>query len=58
VAQRLRQDPNLKSAWLVALTGYGRESDLQLAKEAGFDAHLIKPVDLDKLQTLLASWRR
>jgi CheY-like chemotaxis protein len=58
VAQRLRQDPNLKSAWLVALTGYGRESDLQLAKEAGFDAHLIKPVDLDKLQTLLTSWRR
>lgn len=35
---------------LVALSGYGRERDVQQARQAGFDAHLVKPVDLDALR--------
>lgn len=38
---------------LIALTGYGQESDRQLALEAGFDGHLTKPVDLAALRDLL-----
>jgi signal transduction histidine kinase/CheY-like chemotaxis protein len=43
---------------LVALTGYGQPEDTQRAGEAGFDAHLVKPVDIAKLRTLLARRRR
>jgi len=39
---------------LLALTGYGQPGDRQRAKEAGFDAHLLKPVDLEVLSELLA----
>jgi CheY-like chemotaxis protein/anti-sigma regulatory factor (Ser/Thr protein kinase) len=39
---------------LIALTGYGTEADRQRAAEAGFDAHLTKPVDLDRLLALIA----
>ncbi|MDQ2971033.1 MAG: response regulator, partial [Acidobacteriota bacterium] len=53
VARRLRAQANLRSSLLVALTGYGQESDRQLSREAGFDHHLVKPVDLDKLNDLL-----
>jgi CheY-like chemotaxis protein len=38
---------------LIALTGYGTEADRQRAAEAGFDAHLTKPVDIDRLLTLI-----
>jgi CheY-like chemotaxis protein len=38
---------------LIALTGYGQESDKQRSKEAGFEAHLVKPVELDRLCELL-----
>ncbi len=55
VARRLRQDPQLKDVRLVAMTGYGQESDLQLAREAGFDRHLVKPVDFLKVQELLTT---
>lgn len=53
VARRLRQHPLLRNAWLVAITGYGRESDRQRSKEAGFDHHLVKPVGPEKLEVLL-----
>jgi CheY-like chemotaxis protein len=36
------------------MTGYGRGEDRRAAREAGFDAHLIKPADLDELERLLA----
>ena len=36
------------------MTGYARESDIALAREAGFDAHLVKPYDFDELETLMA----
>jgi PAS domain S-box-containing protein len=56
VARRLRHDPAMKSTKLVALTGYGAVSDLELAREAGFDAHMLKPIDLGELEKLLAAW--
>jgi DNA-binding response OmpR family regulator len=40
-------------ARLVALTGYGQESDRERSKEAGFDEHLVKPVDLETLDILI-----
>jgi PAS domain S-box-containing protein len=55
VARRLRLHPQFKNVRLVAMTGYGRESDIQLAQEAGFDCHMVKPVDLEKVHELLTS---
>lgn len=52
VARRLRRE-SPADLLLVALTGYGRESDLMQAKEAGFDQHLLKPASLEQLQRLL-----
>ena len=54
-ARSLRHEPGLEDVVLVALTGYGRESDKQRAREAGFDYHLVKPVGLEDLQALLAN---
>jgi CheY-like chemotaxis protein len=55
VAQRLRQLPGLDRAVLAAVTGYGQESDRQRTRNAGFDRHLVKPVDPAALQDLLAA---
>jgi PAS domain S-box-containing protein len=55
VAQRLRADPSLDGVRIIALTGFGQEDDRKRSKEAGFDAHLVKPVDPDELQRLLAA---
>jgi two-component system, chemotaxis family, CheB/CheR fusion protein len=54
VASRLRQQSRTAKALLVALTGYGQEEDQHLAREAGFDHHLTKPVDLLVIYELLA----
>ena len=54
VAERLRRDPALKDALLIAASGYGQEEDKRRSREAGFDHHLVKPVDLRKLQEILA----
>ena len=53
VARRLRQLPQLKDVRLIAATGYGRDSDRQRSKEAGFDYHLVKPIEPEALQKLL-----
>ena len=53
LAHRLRADPRYASTVLVALTGWGSESDKTLARDAGFDHHLTKPVDLHALEPLL-----
>jgi signal transduction histidine kinase/CheY-like chemotaxis protein len=53
VAQRVRQDLGT-SVYLVALTGYGQPEDRQRTREAGFDEHLVKPVEPDRLAQLLA----
>src|SRR5262249_56587900 len=55
VARRLRQQPTLANVLLVALTGYGQEEDRHRSREAGFDHHLVKPVDPAALQGLLAA---
>ena len=55
VCGRIRQEPWGKDLVLVALTGWGQEEDRQKSKEAGFDAHMVKPVDYDVLLKLLAS---
>ena len=53
VARRIRMLPNAKTMMLVALTGYGQETDKQRALSAGFDEHLTKPVKIERLQALL-----
>jgi PAS domain S-box-containing protein len=53
LAELLRREPGLEKIPLVALTGYGQESDKERAITAGFDFHLVKPVGLEVLQDLL-----
>ena len=52
-ASRLRELPGLAKALLVALTGYGREEDVRLCREAGIDLHLLKPCDPAELRRVL-----
>lgn len=54
VARRLRQMPEMADAILVAMTGYGQSQDREETCAAGFNHHLVKPVDLDVLCALLA----
>jgi CheY-like chemotaxis protein len=53
VARRLRAEPSLDGVCLVALTGYGSEADRRRSTEAGFDTHLVKPVEFDALRRVL-----
>ena len=53
VARSLRSLPGLEKAVLVAVTGWGQEEDRRRCKEAGFDQHVIKPVDFNFLSKLL-----
>ena len=53
VARRLRQMPALAGALLVALTGYGQQGDRQRGREAGFDGHMLKPVDPHALAQMI-----
>ena len=54
-ARQIRERHGKNGIALVALTGWGQEEDRRLSREAGFDAHLVKPVDLAALVKLLAS---
>ena len=54
VARRLREQPRTKDVTLIAVTGYGQDSDRQRSQEAGFDHHLVKPVEAQKLEDMLA----
>jgi PAS domain S-box-containing protein len=54
LAQKLRSIPELAGVRLVALTGYGKSEDQQRTKAAGFDDHLVKPVDTATLNAALA----
>ncbi|HYX22617.1 MAG TPA: response regulator [Thermoanaerobaculia bacterium] len=56
VARGLRDEPSTRDARLIALTGYGRESDRQRTREAGFDLHLVKPLEPLELKRLLDEW--
>ena len=53
VARRLRQELGLRDAFLVATTGYDDQADKRRSEEAGFNAHMVKPMDLHTLQALL-----
>ena len=55
VAERVRQVLDRSTVRLVALTGYGQESDRRRTQEAGFDAHLVKPAEMDALIDVLSS---
>jgi CheY-like chemotaxis protein len=55
--RRIRQEPWGREMTLVALTGWGQESDLKRSREAGFDHHLVKPVDFAKLTKVLTEGR-
>lgn len=54
VARRLRLEPSCAGTRLIALTGYGGQDDRQRSTEAGFEAHLVKPLDYDMLESHLA----
>ena len=57
-ARELRQRDWAKDTLLVALTGWGQQEDKRMAREAGFDHHMVKPVDPDALRRLLVGSRR
>jgi CheY-like chemotaxis protein len=54
VARRLRADAGLSDTVLIALTGYGSDNDRRASREAGFDGHLVKPIDFEALERILA----
>jgi CheY-like chemotaxis protein len=58
VAKQLRASPEFERAFLIAMTGFATPEDKRHAKEVGFDEHLIKPVDLNRLRTWLADEAR
>ena len=55
VARRLRQHPHTKEVKIIAVTGYEQATARQRTQEAGFDYHLVKPVDARKLRDLMAT---
>ena len=57
VARRIRADPTQAGVRIVALTGWGQESDRERTRGAGFDFHLTKPVDLEVLHAWLGTTR-
>ena len=54
VARRFRADPDMAEVVLVALTGWGSEGDKRMSKEAGFDDHLVKPVEANSVEAVIA----
>jgi len=54
LASRLRDLPEMRDAFMVAVTGYGQPSDRERALSGGFDDHIVKPVDLERLIARLA----
>ncbi len=53
LARAIRQDPTCNGTTLVAITAYGNDSDKARAHEAGFDFHLVKPLEFPELDRLL-----
>jgi PAS domain S-box-containing protein len=58
LAAAVRREPMLHGTLLVALTGYGQEEDRQRALEAGFDHHLVKPVEIERVRALMDQLQR
>ena len=57
VAKIIKGDDDLKNTYLAALTGYAGESDLKRTKESGFDRHISKPANFDKIRHLIEEYR-
>jgi two-component system CheB/CheR fusion protein len=57
VARRLRAEPGLEQAFIVALTGFGQQSDVDRAHAAGIDRHIAKPADPDGLLAMIGEWQ-
>ena len=55
VAKRIRQQPAGEAVVLIALTGYGQDTDRQLSAQAGFNHHLVKPARLEQVKEILAT---
>lgn len=53
LARRARRMPELRGVWLVAVTGFGSDEDQRRTRAAGFDLHLVKPMDPADLRELL-----
>ena len=53
VAERIRKYPGGRDILLVAMTGWGQEADRSRSRAAGFDHHLVKPVEVEQLLNLL-----
>jgi len=54
VAGQVRQQPELKNTVIIAISGYAENVDRTRSREAGFDHHLVKPIDFNTLMYLLA----
>jgi signal transduction histidine kinase/ActR/RegA family two-component response regulator len=55
VAQKMRETASMREVILIAMTGYGRQVDREQSRAAGFDHHLVKPLDFDKLNEVLTA---
>jgi CheY-like chemotaxis protein len=53
VARQIRAEPALLGTTLIALTGYGSAEDRHESRAAGFDGHLVKPIDFEALQRII-----
>lgn len=53
LAEQIRTDSSFSNTLLVALSGYGQEEDRKKAKQAGFDKHFVKPIDISRLEEIL-----
>jgi CheY-like chemotaxis protein len=53
VARQMRSDPQLQRALIVAVTGFGGDEDRERSRSAGIDHHLLKPIDLEFVKSLL-----
>ena len=58
LASHLRKIPGLSGLRLIAVTGYGQESDYRKTREAGFDHHLVKPVDVAAIEAAVTTLAR
>ena len=55
LAARIREQPWGAQTRLIALTGWGQPDDFRRSERAGFDHHMVKPVELSRLQELLGA---